>query len=258
MNRKMMLFVVVVFCFVVAGNAAHAISYFNFYEFNRTWYDANKTADPEDDLLCWAAVASNMLRYSGWTHGLPYASEDDIFDYFIDHWTNEAGSPYYGVDWWLDGTNDKQGEAGWAQVDVPGGGFFPTFSFDDYYSFSSDDATALDTIADYLRQNLAVGLWLGGGGAHLVTAWGYDYDASGNYLGVWLADSDDYSGYKTVSYYDILYNAATNQWFLQNYNGSNAWYIGEVHGLASIPEPTTMLLFGTGLAGLAAVGRRRK
>lgn len=33
---------------------------------------------------------------------------------------------------------------------------------------------------------------------------------------------------------------------------------GQVSTADSVPEPTTMLLFGTGIAGLAAMGRRRK
>lgn len=48
----------------------------------------------------------------------------------------------------------------------------------------------------------------------------------------------------------------------QNYGG--AWVFNDFRltntddSTAPVPEPTTMLLFGTGLAGLAAVGRRKK
>jgi hypothetical protein len=39
-------------------------------------------------------------------------------------------------------------------------------------------------------------------------------------------------------------------------NTTNLW--AKVTAVSPIPEPTTMLLFGTGLAGLAAAGRRRE
>ncbi len=46
---------------------------------------------------------------------------------------------------------------------------------------------------------------------------------------------------------------------LSAHSGDGYYSVSEVQAFGSaVPEPTTMLLFGTGIAGLAAVGRRRK
>lgn len=56
----------------------------------------------------------------------------------------------------------------------------------------------------------------------------------------WFRYEDNYN---STSYFELAEASITTQ----NSQGSNA-----------VPEPTTMLLFGTGIAGLAAVGRRKR
>ncbi|MFO8012577.1 MAG: hypothetical protein R6X20_04635, partial [Phycisphaerae bacterium] len=113
-----------------------------------TWADAEKVPpddgpgeDPNvpgtaDDYMCWAAVASNLLEWTGWGKTGGMTTADDMFAYFQDHWTDQGGNMYYGWDWWFDGTNDSPGDPDeWSQVDVPGGGFYPSQAFSDYYLF---------------------------------------------------------------------------------------------------------------------------
>ena len=63
-----------------------------------------------DSLHCWAASAANMLWISGWAKdcinprtGLPYASEDEIFSYFNDRFSNRGSDADRGIDWFFTG-----------------------------------------------------------------------------------------------------------------------------------------------------------
>lgn len=239
------------------------------------WLDAEKSpTNTEDDLMCWAAAASNILAWSGW--GSPVASgagaEDTIFAYFQTHWTDQGGLMEFGWDWWFDGTHNSPTGSGWSYVDVAGGGDFwdPPYTFTDYYHRTWQDGSAMSAIDDYLHAGYGVTLGVyedGGDGGHAITCWGYDYSAGdpGGYLGVRVTDSDDNKGSTAppdvLAYYNVTYDSTKNKWFLQNFYGQNDWYIGEVMALdqspeSAVPLPAAVWLLGSGLLGLVGVRRR--
>ena len=250
-------------CFVPSSGAG---TLFGFESVGGTWYDAEKTlSNPDDDLMCWAAAASNVLLATGWARvtGDLFADEDDVFTYFQDHWTDNGGSSYYGWEWWFDGTYDGPTEAGWSQVDVPGGGFWPGENYGDYVLYSLQDAPAMNNINYLFSNSYGVTLGISGPGAHAITAWGMEYDdATGDYLGLYVTDSDDSktsdSPPDLLQYYDVVYSEANTAWYLQNYYGTNDWYINEVFGLAyrMAPEPSALTLFLLGALVLMS-GRSR-
>lgn len=127
------------------------------------WIDVNKAWNPyssadisaigsgaySDANMCWAAQSSNMLQY--WQNAyvaagniLPAGAPDgfvvgreratrrqyQIFDYFVNNWTDDGGNGYYGIPWYMTGgfyDNSYPADDGWAQRrenSAGTGGFF--------------------------------------------------------------------------------------------------------------------------------------
>ena len=64
-----------------------------------------------DSSLCWAAAASQVLWLSGWAQeygspvtGKPFASEDEVFDYYIRSFSDSGGETSEGIKWFFNGT----------------------------------------------------------------------------------------------------------------------------------------------------------
>lgn len=234
--------------------------------------DAEKRPDTaQDDSMCWAAAAANVLEWTGLGLIDEITNTDRIFKYFQDHWTNDSGMMEFAWEWWFDGTNESQGEPwiseGWAQVDVPVGGFYPSQSFDDYYRHSSDPSLAMSAIDKDLHDGYAVALGVypaPTADGHALTCWGFNYDPDYQpghedyYLGIWVTDSDDsrhlHDPPDLLQFYPLQYDCAPQRWLLQDFYGTNNWYIGDVQSL--IPEPTTATLLTLGI--LAFLTRPRQ
>lgn len=228
------------------------------------WFDANKTvANTEDDLMCWAASASNILTWGGWTTPA-FSDEDSIFQQFQDHWTDLGGMTMFGWEWWIDGNYSGPTDPGWSAIDVVGGGnYFSGLDPWDYIYREWQDDLAMSAIDTYLNSGLGVSIGIYGPGGHALTVWGYQFDdTTGDYTGLIFSDSDDYMSVDG-SERDLWLTGLSytgGQWFL----GGSDWYIGEVQALAPyatanpIPEPTSLLLFGTGIGALGLVVYRCK
>ncbi len=202
------------------------------------WYDVEKTSDnADDDLMCWAAAASNALEWTGWGVTSTFTDTDDMFDHFLDHWVDRGGFMVYGWEWWFDGT-----DPGDSRIDVSGGGnFWSPESAATYYHEEWDQDEIMERIDEYLHDGIMTTIGIrpvGGSGGHAITVWGYRYDSAEDdyYTGIWVTDSDDNKGSlstapppNTLRLYDLEWDDTNDRWEMSNYGGG--WYIEAIMAL---------------------------
>ncbi len=202
-----------------------------FDQFDGTWSDAEKdSTSTEDDDLCWAATASNMLEWTGWGFVNNMFKADQFLDYFEEHWMDVGQFAQNAITWWFDGAGTYGGD-----VDVAGGGFHPTHNPATYVHVEPNDANVMSFISQYTALGSGMGIWVHNGFSHEVTVWGYNYDPAYTpadpeyYLGLWITDSDDNKGHPNANtapndlhYYTVSWDDPNSRWMFDGYSAS-AW-----------------------------------
>ena len=242
---------------VYAQDSPSGSDYFLWEEYGGMWCDAEKEPPSdgegntvpgnmtyEDDMMCWAAAACNVLEWTGWGLVDSFWSADEMFDKFKDYWFDKGGFPVDGWQWWFDGT-----DPGLPDKDVPGGGeYWSSYNFFDYVVYESNETLIVPKIDEWL--SLGYGVVIGvvpstGSGGHYITCWGFNYDPLVNkelnpqdhYLGVWLTDSDDDKASSppapdALHYYDVIWNGT--HWSMPSYYGG--YCFAEVMALKPFPS----------------------
>lgn len=234
---------------VAAGAASPAPTAASGTYFPGDYYDVNKYHSGTDSQLCWAAALANVLAYTNWGYSTAvsgetpdrwlFSDEYEIYDYFIDNFTNKGGHAYYAFPWFADGTYAVQGSSSWSQVTGDGGYLYPGISIPDVriYLHCTDEKDAIfSKMTGYLEKGYGVVLALGWytadsptrrTGGHSVTVWGYTYNPEldpadpSYYTGLIVTNSDDsVTGTKTIK---VEWNGDYDMYRLSDYSGGRGW-----------------------------------
>lgn len=201
---KILLFLVVLFS---APNLKAESEFRIDIAYGGAWHDAEKsTGNKGDDWLCWASSAANVLAWTTWGVEAGFDTEDHIFNYFSQHWSDHpSGSPREAWRWWFTGENRGTGGA---EVVKKGGGFWPGVDFPTS-KWESPAGSLFRGIGQnqlkrepyilrrLLEEGYGVALQIvrpeadGSQDSHMITLWGFRYGWLNSFKGILVTDSDD-------------------------------------------------------------------
>lgn len=241
------------------------------------WSDFNKTrSDNNDNDLCWAAAASNIINWWQKQYKIPeyVPEEDEIWNSFKRSFTDDGSNPHQAFYWWFDGSySPPSTNAAKLKADADRAAY--------YYPYGDSCISAYmgqyDKMCDFIINSLTngCGITLGLSFAHEVTLWGIEYDSSSNDITkLWLTDSDDLQNEKnpggifSVDCYKYVYPYGEAYLGIKGYWGKSAddlvyaqmaTALKPATFLEAIPEPSAFgLLAGLGALAVVASRRRRK
>jgi hypothetical protein len=189
MMKKLIVFLCAMFLlFGMTGVAGAAPVYVYDGGPGGTWSDVNKLWDSDDDLMCWAAGASNVLSWTEWDGGASLSAAGDIFDEFKFYWDDAVGNAVFAHDWWFTGRDNDA--YGWGK-DYPddGGGFYDVTLFESNINAHNFQPPTEAILYNDVNASMGITLTIDKPGlySHTVTLWGIDTEANQ----LWITDSDD-------------------------------------------------------------------
>ncbi len=169
---------------------------------NLGFIDAEKTwANDGDENLCWAASTANILTYTGWAAQAGFDTTDDLFEAFINNFTDDSGNVECATGWFVNGIAAPEG----AQPTPGTGRYLPKYNYSDLvdtFDTYNNCAEQFRTVYPRLKAGYGVSLSLdiygsnGYEGGHAVTLWGFVTDrrypetSTQYYHSVFITDSD--------------------------------------------------------------------
>ena len=137
-----------------------------------------------DDLMCWAATASNLLYYTGWGKVAGFENEDTIFQEFIDNFINEGFYSSGGIDWFFTGsTGDYSSNTKFLNRYPGSGGYLKGYDAAHlcfYRTVDGDWKNEMPLMLSYLKDGCGIGLSISwkqeAESGHAITLWGMIVD----------------------------------------------------------------------------------
>ena len=205
-----------------------------------SWPDAG-------DNSCWLASAANILSAAG------YGGANSIYGTLVGNFGYaQGGFQGTAINWYL--TNHPMtGNPYTVLTEYDRGALW-----DPYWNpgFIASELRECEFVGIAIYADISMTT----GGAHALTVWGDDDNSPPTWI--WVTDSDRDRGVLDIDSYDWTRHqnargTGKDLYSLDYWGTADTGYLGYVATLSPVPEASTLLLFGSGLAGILGLRGKR-